>query len=284
MGKRIKSDFMEEKCFVPEVSDKYRNDSIYPINYVVKNSDSGIKQIDKFSVNNLDRFTKNYYPINGFGKFLWNGGYWALLALSFSLIAAFNIFHENVSVGESIALSLITNLFIMFPLYIVKAVNSERGFSFKTNDCFAKVSIVWDNESAKKIKYLNDYGHIYSNDKAKNLFILIDEQILELLSKYSLAYKKKTYQNEFVNEDDLKKVETIYANIAQLAKIQTAEREINNHSNSKIKEEMSEYLNDSLNTYDQMRDEIIVDLNSEIDYFESYQLDSDKNRIREMLD
>lgn len=284
MGKRIKSDFMGEKCFVPEVSDKYRNDSIYPINYVVKNSDSGIKQIDKFSVNNLDRFTKNYYPINGFGKFLWNGGYWALLALSFSLIAAFNIFHENVSVGESIVLSLITNLFIMFPLYIVKAVNSERGFSFKTNDYFAKVSIVWDNESAEKIKYLNDYGHIYSNDKAKNLFILIDEQILELLSKYSLAYKKKTYQNEFVNEDDLKKVETIYANIAQLAKIQTAEREINNHSNSKIKEEMSEYLNDSLNIYDQMRDEIIVDLNSEIDYFESYQLDSDKNRIREMLD
>jgi len=283
MSKRIRSDFMEEKCFVPEVSNKYSNDSIYPINYVVKNSDSGIKQIDKFSVNNLDRFTENYYPINGFGKFLWSGGYWALSALSFSLITAFTIFHENTAFGEAIALSLITNLFVMFPLYIVKAVNSERGFSFKTNDYFAKVSVIWDNESAEKIKYLNDYGYIYSNDKAKNHFILVDEDILELLSKYSLAYKTKTYQNEYVNEDDLKKVETIYANIAQLAKIQTAEREINNHSNSKIKEEMSEYLNDSLNTYDQMRDEIIVDLKSEIDYFESYQLDSDKNRIREML-
>lgn len=283
MSKMIKSAFMEEKCFVPELSNKYRNNSIYPIHYVVKNSDSGIKQIDKFSVNNLDRFTDEYYPTSGFGKFIWNGGYWALSALSFSLILAFNIFQENYPVGGSIALSFFANLFVMFPLYIFKAVNAEIGFSKKSNKHFSKISITWDNESAKKIKSANDYGYSYVNDKAESHFILVDEEILELLDKYGTAYRAKTYQNEYVNEDDLSKAEKIYSNISQLARIQTAEREINNHSNSKIKEEMSEYLNDSLDTYGQMRDEIIVDLKSEIDYFESYQLDSDKNRIREML-
>lgn len=283
MSKKVKTENMVDHFFIPEYSrDGIDHDSYYPIRYVSKLSDSGVKSVDKNTVMNYENFTQGKYPLNFVGKFLSEANLNILMGIVFVIsLICFFVPNEDPA---ALVFAILTAAVFYVVFGVIGQFNMINGFHRKVTDHFAKVYVCLNKESAKQVKYSNDdYVYFEWNTKAKNLFVLVDSEILVLLNDYAVKYNDYMNRLEYVDVDAVNRAEKIYEKVSKIARIQTAEREVDNHHNAKVREEMREYIKESYSIYDDIRNEIILDLETEMDYFDNYSLDQSKDRIKEIL-
>lgn len=246
---------------------------LYRFNFVNKVSDSGIKDLDKHDVWDVDCFDDNIYTNNMFGRIMRWMRKSSFLAVPLALIIS--VFMTNVDSKDAFGLGFAAFLCMLGVFGCLELVNSRQGFQGeKANEHFAYVEICSSPRTSRA-------GLFSFKSEPKMMFSFSDLELACLLHK--LTGKERDKVGEYVDTDDLATVREIYNDVMRIARIRHAQTLSKRHTNPLVRAEMEEYLNGTDEEYQQLRDELIAKIESEIEYIDNHQLEEQKNEIKEVL-
>lgn len=248
-------------------------EDLYRFRFVNKVSESGVKDLDKHDVWDVDCFDNNFHAINLFGRIMRWIRKSSILAIPLTMILAWLM--TNISSQDTFGMGFAAFLFVGIISGGLELAFSRQGFQGKkANEHFAYVEICDSPRTSR-----SGLSSFFYNPQ--KMFSFSDLELARLLDELTGRERRKT--EYYVDTDDLARVREIYNDVMRIARIRHAQTLSKRHTNPLVRAEMEEYLNGTDEEYQQLRDELIAKIESEIEYIDNHQLEEQKNEIKEVL-